>query len=216
MSYFDTYVSLAYNIIIKPAHVEVHSYFDPTESLLYDFFTELLDGRVPRGFSSRLGYWKAEEYINFVFPASEVIFDGLLGPMDYHIWQLIVRMTELVFRQREVWEHDDASLFGRIAKRFVILLEENYGIESCLVTAHNLQHVEEDTWRFSHPDNYWCFSFECAVKRYVTHTSNFKNPECSFAKRESLREMLKTLPSTLKQLPDVGRFKYDLDKVKYQ
>lgn len=215
MSYFDTYVSLAYNIIIKPAHVEVHSYFDPTESLLYDFFTELLDGRVPRGFSSRLGYWKAEEYINFVFPASEVIFDGLLGPMDYHIWQLIVRMTELVFRQREVWEHDDASLFGRIAKRFVILLEENYGIESCLVTAHNLQHVEEDTWRFSHPDNYWCFSFERAVKRYVAHTSNFKNPECSFAKRESLREMLKTLPSTLKQLPDVGRFKYDLDKVKY-
>lgn len=50
MSYFDTYVSLAYNI--KPAHVEAHSYFYPTESLLYDFFTELLDGRVPRGFSS--------------------------------------------------------------------------------------------------------------------------------------------------------------------
>ena len=56
------------------------------------------------GFSSRLGYWKAEEYINFAFPASEVIFDGLLGPIDYHIWQVIVRMTELVFRQRELWD----------------------------------------------------------------------------------------------------------------
>ena len=128
-----------------------------------------MDGRVPKGFSSRLGYWKAEEYIHFAFPASEVIFDGLLGPIDYHIWQLIVRMTELVFRQHEVWERSDATLFGRMAKRFIILLEENYGIESCLVTAHNLQHVEEDVWRFSHRDNYWCFYFERAVKRYVGH-----------------------------------------------
>ena len=173
-----------------------------------------MDGRVPKGFSSRLGYWKAEEYINFAFPASEVIFDVLMDcSIDYHIWQLIVRMTELVFRQREVWEHSDAALFGRMAKRFVILIEENYGIQSCLVTAHNLQHVEEDVWRFSHPDNYWCFSFERAVKRYVAHTSNFKNPECSFAKRESLREMLKSLQSTLNPLPDVARFKFNLDKV---
>ena len=82
---------------------------------LFFFFlliTELLDGRVPRGFSSRLGYWKAEEYVNFAFPASELIFDGLLGPTDYHIWQLIVRMSELVFRQREGWEYSDAALFG--------------------------------------------------------------------------------------------------------
>jgi len=176
-------------------------------------FTEFLDGRAPKGFSSRLGYWKAEEDVMFAFPASEAIFDGLLSPTDYHIWQLIVRMTELVFRQREVWEHSDAELFSRMAKRSVILIEENYGIQSCLVTAHNLQHVEQDTWCFSHPDNYWCFSFERAVKRYVGHTSNFKNPECSFAKRESLREMLKSLESTLKPLPDVGSFKYDLDKV---
>ena len=169
--------------------------------------------RVPRGFSSRLGYWKAEEYVNFAFPASELIFDGLLGPTDYHIWQLIVRMSELVFRQREGWEYSDA-LFGRMATRFIILLEENYGIESCLVTTNNLQHVAEDAFRFSHPDNYWCFSFERAVKRYVRHTSNFKNPECSFAKRESLREMLKTLQPALKLLPDVGKFKFNLDKVK--
>ena len=174
-----------------------------------------MDGRVPKGFSSRLGYWKAEEYIHFAFPASEVIFDGLLGPIDYHIWQLIVRMTELVFRQHEVWERSDATLFGRMAKRFIILLEENYGIESCLVTAHNLQHVEEDVWRFSHRDNYWCFYFERAVKRYVGHTSNFKHPECSFAKRESLREMLKSVQSTVRPRPDVGRFKFDLDKVSY-
>ena len=78
--------------------------------------TEFLDDRVPKGFSSRFGYWKAEEFINFAFPASEVIFDRFLGPTDYHIWQLIVQMTELVFRQHEVWELSDPTLFGRIAK----------------------------------------------------------------------------------------------------
>ena len=52
-----------------------------------------------------------------------------------------------------------------------------------------------------------------AVKRYIGDTSSFKNPECSFAKRESLREMLKSVQPTVKPRPDVGRLKFDLNKV---
>ncbi|XP_078363672.1 uncharacterized protein LOC144647842 [Oculina patagonica] len=143
---FDVFKDLVYdvmhNIPLNVAARQIKNWIDSevidkdvVEQRLNSFpwTAELLDGRVPRGFNSRLGYWKAEEYIHFVFPASEVIFDGLLGPMDYHIWQLIVRMTELVFRQREVWQHDDASLFGRMAKRFVILLEENYALNPALL-----------------------------------------------------------------------------------
>ena len=39
---------------------------------------ELKDGRVPKGFGSRLAFWKAEELHKFAFPASEVIFADLL------------------------------------------------------------------------------------------------------------------------------------------
>ena len=52
--------------------------------------------------------------------------------------------------------------------------------------------------RFSHPDNYWCFTFERAVQGYKAIPSNFKNFECSFAKRESQRELLKVLSSHVK------------------
>ena len=48
-----------------------------------------------------------------------------------------------------------------------------------------------DIQRFSAPDNFWCFQFERAVKRYVQQSSNRKHIEKSFARRESQREFLK-------------------------
>ena len=80
---------------------------------------ELKDGRMPHGLSSRLGYWKTEEFQKFSYPASEVILAGLLEPMDYHLWQLTVRMTELIFNHRNMWSHDDLQLFEHLAKRFI-------------------------------------------------------------------------------------------------
>lgn len=118
---------------------------------------ELKDGRMPHGLSSRLGYWKTEEFQKFSYPASEVILAGLLEPMDYHLWQLTVRMTELIFNHRNMWSHDDLQLFEHLAKRFIILNEEQQGLTSCRITVHNLQHISEDAYRFSHPDNYWCY-----------------------------------------------------------
>ena len=50
--------------------------------------------------------------------------------------------------------------------------------------------MPEDIQRFSAPDNFWCFEFERAVKRYVQQSSNKKHIEKSFARRESQREFL--------------------------
>lgn len=166
---------------------------------------------MPHGLSSRLGYWKTEEFQKFSYPASEVILAGLLEPMDHHLWQLTVRMTELIFNHRNMWSHDDLQLFEHLAKRFIILNEEQRGLTACRITVHNLQHIAQDAYRFSHPDNYWCYPYERAVKRYVSISSNFKNIECSFAKRESFRELLKLVSATI--LPqEEPSFKVDLQK----
>lgn len=58
---------------------------------------ELKDGRIPEGITRRMGYWKAEEFKKFTFPASEYILDGVLPDKHYNVWQLIVRITEIVF-----------------------------------------------------------------------------------------------------------------------
>ena len=162
----------------------------------FPWTAELKDERIPHGLSSRLGYWKTEEFQKFSYPASEVLLAGLLEPLDYHLWQLTVRMTELIFNHRNMWSHDDLQLFEHLAKRFIILTEEQRGLTACKITVHNLQHISEDAYRFSHPDNYWCYPYERAVRRYVGISSNFKNIECSFAKRESFRELLKVVRAT--------------------
>jgi len=96
-------------------------------------------------------------------------------------------MSELVFHRRDGWEIEDVELFRCIAKRYMILIEEHKGLTACLVTAHALQHTADGAIRFSHPDNYWCFAFERAVKRYVAVPTNFKGIEVTYAKRESRR-----------------------------
>lgn len=172
---------------------------------------ELKDGRIPQGLSSRLGYWKTEEFQKFSYPVSELLLAGLLEPMEYHLWQLTARMTELIFNKRNGWSLDDRLLFQNLAKRYIILNEEHRGLTACRITVHNLQHIAEDAYQFSHPDNYWCFPYERAVKRYVSISSNFKNMECSFAKREGYRELLKLLRGRI-QPQEETNFKFDLEK----
>ena len=54
----------------------------------------------------------------------------------------------------------------------------------CVVTLHNLLHLPEDIANFSTLDNFWCYSFERAVKKYVERSSNCKNLESTFAVAE--------------------------------
>lgn len=35
--------------------------------------------RIPKGIEKRFGYWKADDFNNFAFPASETVLSGLLS-----------------------------------------------------------------------------------------------------------------------------------------
>ena len=53
--------------------------------------------QLPALFTKHLGYWKAEDFRNFAYPASEYCLGGLLPDREYHAWVLIARITELLF-----------------------------------------------------------------------------------------------------------------------
>lgn len=153
---------------------------------------ELKDGRVPEGITRRLGFWKAEEIQKFTFPASEYVFGGLLPEKHYQVWILLVRVVELIFSsERSGWSNDSIKLLRKLIWRHNILAEESQGHKSCVVSMHNLVHIPDDIVRFSSPDNYWCYVFECAVHTYVERSSNKKNLECTFSKAECRREFKK-------------------------
>ena len=52
---------------------------------------------MPDGITRRMGFWKAEEYLKFTYPASEHILGGVLPEQHYNTWILMVRIVELVF-----------------------------------------------------------------------------------------------------------------------
>ena len=77
----------------------------------------------------------------------------------------------------------------------MILVEEELGLDQCVINAHSLEHTTEDITRFSSPDNYWCEVYERAVSHYIATSSNKKNIELTFAKAEARRKRLKRLKS---------------------
>ena len=66
-------------------------------SVIIHQIAEMKDGRLPMAITKNLGYWKAEEFVKFAYPASEYVLGGLLPDAEYHIWILICRITELLF-----------------------------------------------------------------------------------------------------------------------
>lgn len=155
--------------------------------------TALSAGRMPSGFHSRRGFWKAEEYRKFAFPASEVVLSNVLPDEEKEIWTIVARLTEMHFYSgRSGWTDDMIEHSLQLAKRFNILVEEIQGLHMCVVTNHNLMHIPEDLKRFSASDNYWCYPFERAVKKYSSRSNNCKHFEYTFAKAECRRELLKT------------------------
>jgi len=155
--------------------------------------SELKDGRIPKS-CAKIGHWKAEEYRKFAFPASECVLGGLIEDEDFSIWVLAARMAEMVYYcGRNGWKEEDVLLFDNLEKRHIILVEEQLGLDQCVVTAHNLEHAAEDILRFSSPDNYWCEVYERAVTKYIATSSNKKSIELTFAKAEGRRELLKSL-----------------------
>ena len=163
--------------------------------ILYNLSLELRDGRIPEGITKRIGYWKAEDFQKFTYPASEYVLGGLLPDEHYHVWITLVRITEIIYNTgRNGLSRTDFMLLKRLILRHNVLTEEREGMKSCVVTLHNLLHLPDDISRFSIPDNYWCYTFERAVKGYVERSSNSKNLECTFAQAECRRELLKFKP----------------------
>ena len=139
-----------------------------------------------------MGFWKAEEFQKFVFPASEVVLQDILPERHYNTWILVVRITKLIFNCcRSEWTLQSINLLEKIIWRHNILTEETEGLQNCTITLHNLLHCVDDIMRFSSPDNYWCFVFERTVHKYVTRSSNNKNLEYTFAQAEVKREVFK-------------------------
>jgi len=153
--------------------------------------TDYKSSRLPTHYEY-LGFWKAEEYQKFAFPASEFVFHGLLTEDQYKLWAPVPRLIEFVFNAgRDGWTLDMIQNFNHLSWRYCILMEENFGTQACKINLHNLIHFHEDIVRFSAPDNFWCTQFERAVSRYVQQSSNRKYFEKTFARKESQREFLK-------------------------
>ena len=135
-----------------------------------------------------MGYWKA--YISILrrltFQSSEFALVGILPSKDYHVWILLVRITELIFScGRSGWDINSLELLKKLIWRHKILAEETEGLLSCVISMHNL--VPEVIVCFSSPDNYRCFVFERAVHNYVERSSNKKSGIHFCQGRESTR-----------------------------
>ena len=115
-------------------------------------------------------------------------WNGLLPEGELKLWAPLPRMVEFVFNSgRYGWTEDMIENFRCLVWRYCISCVEQYGANACVINLH----LPEDIERFSAPDNFWCFQFERAVKRYVQQSSNNKHIEKSFARRESQRELMK-------------------------
>ena len=120
-----------------------------------------------------MGYFKAEEIQKFVFPASELVLGGIIPDDKYEAWIALVRIIELVFGcGRSGITSDALQTLENLIWRHNILTEESEGTKSCVISLHNLIHLIDDIKRFSCPDNYWCYTFERAVHKYVERSSN--------------------------------------------
>ncbi|XP_020896396.1 uncharacterized protein LOC110235289 [Exaiptasia diaphana] len=200
----DTVIDLMHGLPMNPVKKHLQRLlqrkdinFAEIESRLsiFPWTPELKASRYPTGFTSRLGYWKAEDYQKFAFPASEVILSGAIPDEDFLCWKLLVQMIQMVFSccRNTGWTYEDIELFGKVAWRHNIISEETFGLAACVITEHNLLHVTEDIYRFSAPDNFWVFDLERAVKRYVNQSTNHKNIEKTYSNNEVRREVLQNL-----------------------
>lgn len=200
----DTPIDLMHNLPMNPVKKHLRLFLDSgngnqdvIESRLSNFpwTAEMKASRYPSGLTTRLGYWKAEDYQKFAFPASEVILSDQMPADQFQCWKLLVQMVQMVFNVCRTygWQEKDIQLFRNLAWRHNILVDETFGLNACVVTEHNLIHVADDISRFSSPDNYWVFDLERAVKRYVNQSTNHCNIEKTYSDNEARREVLQNL-----------------------
>ena len=140
-----------------------------------------------------MGFWKAEEIQKFCFPASEVVFGGVLPDSHFEVWSSVVKIVECLFGcGRNGINPEMQRTLERLIWRHNILTEEIEGGKSCVISIHNLIHLTDDIRRFSSPDNFWCYMFERAVHTYVEKSSNQKKPRANICKSRELTRIVQT------------------------
>ena len=109
-------------------------YFSRIMHHLLSFLLELKSGHLPEGITRRMGFWKAEEYQKFTFPASECILEKKLPDENYCVWVLIVRIVEMIFTLgRDGWTEESLDLLEKLIRRYCILTEETHGISNRVI-----------------------------------------------------------------------------------
>ena len=118
---------------------------------------DLCASRYPSNIN-RTGFWKAEDYQKFAFPASELVLGGVINDQDYEVWETLPRIVEFLYYQgRNGWKINSATVFKDMCIPNNILLEEIYGLSSRHLVNHLLTHIHEDVVNFGSPDNFWCY-----------------------------------------------------------
>ena len=149
---FDSPIDLMHNLPRNPVKKHLHRLLDSgnvnrdlIESRLSNFpwTPEMRASRCPNGITSRLGYWKAEDYQKFCFPASEVILYDQMPADEFQCWKLLVQMVAMVFNccRTHGWTNKDFKLFSKLAWRHNIMAEKTFGLDACVITEHNLIHT---------------------------------------------------------------------------
>ena len=105
----------------------------------------------------------------------ECILDDLLH--DSNVFEMTTILAQNS-RNKLVKAHQNLSV------KLNIICEEVFGLESCTISLHNLIHIHEDVLKFGVTDNFWCATFERAVKNYISRPTNKMGLEKIYAHSE--------------------------------
>ena len=79
-----------------------------------------------------------------------------------------------------------------LSVKLIIICEEVFGLEFCIILLHNLIHIHEDVLNFGATDNFCCATFERVVKKYISRPTNKKGLEKTHARSEERGKLLKS------------------------
>ena len=168
---------------------------------------ELKDGRIPgmiRKDRNGLSNWKGEQYLKFAFPLMECILDDLLHDSNvFEMTSILARIVEINFYCGKA--HQNLSV------KLNVICEEVFSLEFCTISPHNLTHIHEDVLNFGATDNFWCETFERAIKKYISMPTDKKGLEKTYAHSEERRELLKS--KAIKDNASDALGQIDLEKV---
>ena len=132
--------------------------------------------------------------MKFVFQLMEWILDDLLH--DSNVFEMTTILARIVginfYCGRDGCSLDLVKAHQNLSVKLNVICEEVFGLEFCTISFHNHNHIHEDVLNFGATDNFWCATFERAVKKYISRPTNKKGLEKTYAHSKERRELLKS------------------------